>query len=103
MAARLFARRQCVEGGAHGRNEMLARNRLLHEVDGPGLHRFDRHRHSGLARKHDRREMVVVGAQPLHKRFDLAGTTRASLALYSDDSDIDAFFEGLAKVRKILL
>jgi len=42
-------------------------------------------------------------AQPLHKRFDLAGTTRASLALYSDDSDIDAFFEGLAKARKILL
>lgn len=42
-------------------------------------------------------------AQPLHKRFDLAGTTRASLALYSDDSDVDAFFEGLAKARKILL
>jgi cysteine desulfurase / selenocysteine lyase len=42
-------------------------------------------------------------AQPLHKRFDLAGTTRASLALYSDESDIDAFFAGLAKVRKILL
>jgi len=42
-------------------------------------------------------------AQPLHKRFDLAGTTRASLALYSDDGDIDAFFEGLAKARKILL
>ena len=42
-------------------------------------------------------------AQPLHKRFDLAGTTRASLALYSDDSDIDAFFEGLARARRILL
>jgi selenocysteine lyase/cysteine desulfurase len=42
-------------------------------------------------------------AQPLHKLFDLAGTTRASLALYSDDSDIDAFFEALAKARKILL
>jgi cysteine desulfurase/selenocysteine lyase len=42
-------------------------------------------------------------AQPLHKRFDLAGTTRASLALYSDDSDIDAFFKGLALARKTLL
>jgi cysteine desulfurase/selenocysteine lyase len=42
-------------------------------------------------------------AQPLHAHFDLAGTTRASLALYSDDSDIDAFFEGLARARRILL
>ena len=42
-------------------------------------------------------------AQPLHAYFDLAGTTRASLALYSDDTDIDAFFAGLARVRKILL
>jgi len=41
-------------------------------------------------------------AQPLHAHFDLAGTTRASLALYNDDSDIDAFFEGLARVRRIL-
>jgi len=42
-------------------------------------------------------------AQPLHARFDLAGTTRASLALYSDDSDIDRFFAGLAEARKVLL
>ncbi len=42
-------------------------------------------------------------AQPLHRQFDLAGTTRASLALYSDDSDIDRFFEGLADVRRVLL
>jgi cysteine desulfurase/selenocysteine lyase len=42
-------------------------------------------------------------AQPLHARFDLAGTTRASLALYSDDSDIDRFFEGLAEARRVLL
>lgn len=42
-------------------------------------------------------------AQPLHTRFDLAGTTRASLALYSDDADIDKFFAGLAAARKILL
>lgn len=42
-------------------------------------------------------------AQPLHSRFDLAGTTRASLALYSDDSDVDRFFDGLAQARKVLL
>jgi cysteine desulfurase/selenocysteine lyase len=28
-------------------------------------------------------------------RFDLAGTARASLAVYNDDTDIDAFFTGL--------
>ncbi len=42
-------------------------------------------------------------AQPLHSRFDLAGSTRASLALYSDDGDIDRFFEGLAEARRVLL
>ena len=42
-------------------------------------------------------------AQPLHRQFDLAGTSRASLALYSDDSDIDRFFAGLAEVRRVLL
>jgi cysteine desulfurase/selenocysteine lyase len=42
-------------------------------------------------------------AQPLHARFDLAGTTRASLALYSDDGDVDRFFEGLEEARKVLL
>ncbi|MBI3709209.1 MAG: SufS family cysteine desulfurase [Proteobacteria bacterium] len=34
-------------------------------------------------------------AQPLMDRFDLPGTVRASLALYNDDSDIDALLEGL--------
>jgi len=34
-------------------------------------------------------------AQPLMDRFDLAGTARASLAVYNDDADIDAFFVGL--------
>lgn len=42
-------------------------------------------------------------AQPLHRQFDLAGTSRASLALYSDDSDIDRFFAGLAEARRVLL
>jgi len=34
-------------------------------------------------------------AQPLMEHFDLTGTTRASLALYNDDSDVDAFLVGL--------
>ena len=34
-------------------------------------------------------------AQPLMEHFDLTGTTRASLALYNDDSNVDAFLVGL--------
>jgi cysteine desulfurase/selenocysteine lyase len=41
-------------------------------------------------------------AQPLHTKFDLAGTTRASLALYSEDEDIDLFFAGLAEAKRVL-
>jgi cysteine desulfurase / selenocysteine lyase len=36
-------------------------------------------------------------AQPLMEAFDLAGTTRATIALYNDDSDIDALLTGLDK------
>jgi len=41
-------------------------------------------------------------AQPLHAKFDLAGTTRASLALYCEDADIDLFFAGLAEAKRVL-
>ncbi|HJN03501.1 MAG TPA: aminotransferase class V-fold PLP-dependent enzyme, partial [Alphaproteobacteria bacterium] len=34
-------------------------------------------------------------AQVLMERFGLTGTTRASLALYNDAADIDAFLAGL--------
>ncbi|MBM3585566.1 MAG: cysteine desulfurase [Alphaproteobacteria bacterium] len=34
-------------------------------------------------------------AQPLMDHFDVAGTTRASLAVYNDDGDVDAFLTGL--------
>jgi cysteine desulfurase/selenocysteine lyase len=34
-------------------------------------------------------------AQPLMDHFDLAGTTRASLAVYNDNADVDAFLAGL--------
>jgi cysteine desulfurase/selenocysteine lyase len=35
-------------------------------------------------------------AQPLMDRFDLPGTTRASIALYNDESDIDALLRGVS-------
>lgn len=38
-------------------------------------------------------------AQPLMERFDLAATTRASIALYNEADDIDALLDGLAAVR----
>jgi cysteine desulfurase/selenocysteine lyase len=34
-------------------------------------------------------------AQPFMESCGLAGTTRASLAIYNDDSDVDAFLNGL--------
>ncbi len=34
-------------------------------------------------------------AQPLMEHLDVAGTTRASIALYNNDTDIDAFLTGL--------
>ncbi len=34
-------------------------------------------------------------AQPLMDFFDITGTTRASLAAYNDEADVDAFLEGL--------
>jgi cysteine desulfurase/selenocysteine lyase len=41
-------------------------------------------------------------AQPLMERFGLAGTTRASLALYSGEDDIDALLGGLDRaVRRL--
>ncbi|SNB62975.1 cysteine desulfurase / selenocysteine lyase [Arboricoccus pini] len=41
-------------------------------------------------------------AQPLMERFNLAATTRASLALYNDDADIDALLEGLESAVRLL-
>jgi cysteine desulfurase/selenocysteine lyase len=41
-------------------------------------------------------------AQPLMDFFGLAGTTRASLALYNDDGDVDAFLNGLDDAIKLL-
>ncbi|MBL8700612.1 MAG: SufS family cysteine desulfurase [Alphaproteobacteria bacterium] len=41
-------------------------------------------------------------AQPLMDRFDLAGTTRASIALYNTEADIDALLTGLDAARETL-
>lgn len=41
-------------------------------------------------------------AQPLMDRFDLEGTTRACLAPYNDDSDVDALLEGVAHAVRML-
>ncbi|WP_439814377.1 aminotransferase class V-fold PLP-dependent enzyme [Zavarzinia sp. CC-PAN008] len=42
-------------------------------------------------------------AQPLMAAFGIAGTTRASLAPYNDDGDVDALLDGLAAARRILV
>jgi cysteine desulfurase/selenocysteine lyase len=39
-------------------------------------------------------------AKPLMRVLGVSATTRASLYLYNDESDIDALVEGLATVRK---
>lgn len=39
--------------------------------------------------------------QPLHQRFGLTATARASFALYNTRSDVDALARGLAGVRKV--
>lgn len=41
-------------------------------------------------------------AQPLMTRLGAAATARASMGIYTDQSDIDAFIEALAKARKLL-
>ena len=41
-------------------------------------------------------------AEPLMQRFGLDGTSRASLAPYNTDADIDALVEGVADARRNL-
>jgi cysteine desulfurase/selenocysteine lyase len=40
-------------------------------------------------------------AQPLMERFGIAATARASLALYNDESDVDALVRGLHVAREV--
>jgi cysteine desulfurase/selenocysteine lyase len=41
-------------------------------------------------------------AQPLMDRFDLPGTTRASIGIYNDAADIDALLDGLGEAARRL-
>ena len=41
-------------------------------------------------------------AEPLHTRLGVSSSARASLALYSDDADLDALAAALAHVRRVL-
>jgi cysteine desulfurase/selenocysteine lyase len=40
-------------------------------------------------------------AEPLHRRFGVDASARASLALYNDDADIDALIASIAEVRRV--
>ena len=42
-------------------------------------------------------------AQPLMRRFGLAGTSRASLAPYNTDANVDALLQGVAEARRVLV
>jgi cysteine desulfurase/selenocysteine lyase len=41
-------------------------------------------------------------AEPLHRRFGVDASARASLALYNDDADIDALIASLGRARRVL-
>lgn len=40
-------------------------------------------------------------AMPLHQKFGLDSSTRASLYIYNDESDVDKLVEGIGKVKKL--
>jgi cysteine desulfurase/selenocysteine lyase len=69
--------------------------------DVPGLHPHD------ICQVLDGHGVALRGGhhccQPLMDRFGLGGTTRASLAPYNDDSDVDAFLGGLDDAIRRLL
>jgi len=68
-------------------------------LDLPGIHPHD------LATVLDQHHVAVRAghhcAQPLMDRLGLAGTTRASLGIYNDESDIDALASALIAARKM--
>ena len=64
-----------------------------------GIHAHD------LATILDREGVAVRGghhcAQPLMERFNLAGTARASFALYNTTADVDALIAAVGEARKV--
>lgn len=66
-------------------------------IDIPNVHPHD------IGSIMDERQICVRAghhcAQPLHARFNLAGTTRASGYLYTTEQDIDALIDGIRAVQ----
>jgi len=64
------------------------------------------HPHDICQVMNDRHGVALRGgfhcAQPLHDLFGLSGTTRASLAIYNTDKDVDAFLNGMEDCLRIL-
>ncbi|MWB99059.1 aminotransferase class V-fold PLP-dependent enzyme [Agromyces seonyuensis] len=81
--------------------------RLLGDADAPrvGLAAFDVegvHAHDVGQFLDSRGIAVRVGhhcAQPLHRRFGITSTTRASSYVYTTDAEVDRFLEAVAEVR----
>jgi len=64
------------------------------------------HPHDICQVMNDRHGVALRGgfqcAQPLHVFYKLDGSTRASLAMYNNDKDVDAFLNGMEDCLKIL-
>lgn len=64
------------------------------------------HPHDICQVMNDRHGVALRGgfhcAQPLHDLFKINGSTRASLAIYNNDNDVDAFLNGMEDCLKIL-
>ena len=83
--------------------------RVLGEAEGKGaVVSF----HTPLAHAHDLAQIldktgvaIRAGhhcAEPLMRRFGVASTARASIAMYNTETDVERFLEGFAKAREIL-
>lgn len=64
------------------------------------------HPHDICQVMNDRHGVALRGgfhcAQPLHNLLKIEGSTRASLAIYNNDKDVDAFLNGMEDCMKIL-
>jgi cysteine desulfurase/selenocysteine lyase len=83
---------------ANKRVRVIGPQSLQRRLGVVSFHVADVHPHD-LCQLLDARGVALRGghhcAQPLMDRFELPGTSRASIALYNDESDIDALLAGL--------
>lgn len=97
LTRRLLAGLETLDGG-RGRIQVLGAPELSPRLPVVAFAVEGAHPHD-LAQLLDMHDVAVRGghhcAQPLMDAFGVAGTTRASLALYNDDADVDAFLTGL--------